>query len=181
MIMSVVLLSCCKPEEGCEPVFNTIDPELWDAMPDEYYPKLIFTNSDLGTTTFHYSYVYHNKNVTSNDTCKPRGEHLSLRYFSYEFGTLEYEINSVNPIRIQINTGYIPTGGGCLSFFPLDISDTASYVDTLERNGKVFTNLIYKPGPTSFCMTELYYSKLYGLVAFSWEGEWYVLEKDSLQ
>ncbi|MBX7183320.1 MAG: hypothetical protein K1X82_14505 [Bacteroidia bacterium] len=53
-------------------------------------------------------------------------------------------------------------------------------MNSIQLNGKIFNDCYHSVLPPWDCSSELYYNKQYGVVAFKWEDNWWVLETDSL-
>lgn len=182
MLIIIFAMPGCKPEEPCVPPLKPADSKLVDFMPDKHYPNLIYKNSLNEQLKFNYS-NFSSEYVGSPDPCKAKVQFIILSYTNNsEISSIVYQIDGSTSsgylsMQVEIGNQY----GSCFSPFHVVLEDTNNYLDTLELNGETFTDVQYKATAPSFCSTELYYSPKYGLVAFKWKEEWYVLEKDSLQ
>lgn len=170
----------CKPDE-CEPPIKNVPQELLDFMPEVHFSKLSYKNEKDGRVSFVYSY-YSDELPDSPNSCKPRVEYIVLNYVSTSpIHSISYQVDGGEgdylSMQIELGDQY----GNCFSPFHVKIEDISDKVDTLNLMGESFVNVFHKTTAPSLCSTELYYSTHFGIVAFEWNGEWYVLEKDSLQ
>lgn len=170
----------CKPDEPCNPTINYVDTKLMEFMPDVNYSKIVFKNSLNESIVFTYSY-YYSKISDSPNPCNPKGEYISLNYScDVSIEAIKYQVDAGDDIGLHLIFGN-PYTGACHSPFRVVITDTANVLDSLALNGEIFKDVQYVPTVSTFCINEAYYSKIYGVVAFKWKDDWYVLEKDSLQ
>ncbi len=68
---------------------------------------------------------------------------------------------------------------GCLSNFKISTETDIADLDSIQLLDKIFYDVYYRTDDVG-CASEMYYNKQYGVVGFNWQGEWYVLETDSL-
>lgn len=181
ILLSITLLTCCKPDEPCDPPINKISPELLDYMPDINYSNIIYKDNQNNKIKLGY-YYFDTQIVDSPNPCNPKGEHSALVYQADAGGVnwMQYQIDSGDDTGLHVRFGD-PYEEGCTSIFRVDITDTAHIEENWEMHGEVFENAQFVWTISTYCVNELYYNKQYGIVGFKWNGEWYVLEKDSLQ
>lgn len=179
----VSLLGGCRPDtNSCQPPITKVYPDLYEYLADSFYPNVKYKNS--GNAFFNFDLLVATLDTTpaTNKPCvNPSFESFSLGYLN--------NYNVVSVIHYQLLpqpdrniTIFIGPHNSCESLFFLNVDSLNNYThfDSLFINNKIFYDVYHRTESPAMCCTEMYYNKQYGVVGFNWQGEWYVLETDSL-
>jgi len=180
--MLITLFSGCKPDdpppEPCVPPIKVINPLLFEYLPDENYSGLFYKNNQDNILNFEFNYYKYDTSFSPN-ICNGGGEYLAIEYEQgFEDILLKYHLTSVDTNLLTIYGG----PNSCRSTFYIVIDSIGDKIDTLQLMNETFFNVYHRNAYSGSgnCCTEMYYNKQYGVVGFNWQGEWYVLETDSL-
>ncbi len=166
---------------GCNPAYHYLTSnEL------SFYNFLLQSDSIIYYKTNSSIYLFHRPGILLDTTgdCSNYYEYYSSAFLtSINISRIDYRINSFvevySPENFLIRIG--PTGQlGCQSIFKISTGMDTVNLDSIQLLDKTFYNIYYRTVAPTYCCTEMYYNKQYGVVGFNWLGDWYVLETDSL-
>jgi len=181
-----LLIIGCKPDEPpivCEDIYIPLSQE-----------HLSFINSFESFTSFYYknnndSIILFNNTGSFVNHIYDTLENVCYKYDYKTFGTYNNNLNwgigyDLLPLFVDSNNFIIKVGPNqglfeCESRFKFTIESAVVSFDTLLLLNKTFYD-VYHGIDNIGCIPAMYYNKQYGVVGFNWQGEWYVLETDSL-
>lgn len=173
-----ILFFGCKPDDPCDPPIMKINEELFDYMPDENYGIVNYSDSIGNINAFALDYYSYHTDYSPNP-CNGGAEFLSLTYKSdAAVNRINYHLYASATNLVTIDVG---PNGSCQSRFYIITENLENQIDTLNIYGKTYYNAYLRGGGVGNCCRAIYYNKQYGIIAYNWDGTWYVLEKDSLQ
>ncbi len=200
ILLLVIIASCHKPDNPivkppppppidttCVSVFSALSTENFSyinsaGQSEGYYFKSVSSDS-LIYFKFDTLYSGYYDNFTSkiNDTCfYYESAGLTFRSSNYALLVINYLIspNFIEKSNFGIDIGRF-SSNTCYSRHTLTIPK-APDMASAQLGSKTFYDLYHSTTNQFDCCPELYYNKQYGVVAFSWYGNWWVLETDSL-
>jgi len=177
----------CKPDPDldpnpCNPPVTKVYPDLYEFLPDSFYPILKYKNSNNAYFKFDLTVSELDTTPATNKPCiNPSWETFYLVYHSNYNAVSKIEY-ILFPEPNRIITFYIGPYNSCesLFFFQVDSMYKYTHIDTLHLNNKTFYDVYYLMEFPTPCCSGIYYNKQYGIVGFNWNYEWYALETDSL-
>jgi len=198
LCLSIILFSCkkdCPPDipikrlpdfsidsaSKCIPVLYSITTnefsfiEFFSADTLRYYK-----NSANSTLLFDRINILHD---TAHAGCQNNYEYYGTEYqIENQSNIISYYLHPYVEMFIPLNftIGIGPSGQfGCSSGFKICTENDLPDLDSVQILDKTFYDVYYRTSDLG-CVSDMYYNKQYGVVVFNWQGEWYVLETDSL-
>lgn len=177
-----MMIAGCK--EPCEPQIISLSPEIFELLPDNHYPELVFKNSE--DSLFDGQQMSFTNDIDyGNNPCYKGYERVNLSYEVYGYfpvGHLTYFAENSSCISISMGESGHPFNYNSSYIIDADSLNLYEYSDTLLLLNETFYDVyhIFPEGYETHFVGDLYYNKKYGVVAFYAWGGLYVLDTDGL-
>ena len=182
-IICIGLMGCeedCPPDDNCNPTYHYLS-----ANELSFYNFILQNQSD---TIKYYKtnnsiYLFDRTPILldTSGNCSNQYEYYSAAYLtSINISRIDYIINPYIEDHLPRNFIIMIGTSSCQSFFKINTTNDTSNLDSIQLLDKTFYDVYHRTTEFGGCASAMYYNKQYGIVGFNWQGEWYVLETDSL-